>query len=189
MIEFFRNHPDSKNYNGERATPLGSRYSWPVPCAPPSLVSSRPQHPFRRTAGNDHIYGSANGFGWNENDIIAAQIVSVPASLPVQMADLAFRRLLVSLGIVGLLTLIVVDLAWDVAVIRPVSRFAVRADEISKGQLDVPELVVRGRDEISLLAAAFNRMHRSVSAAMHMLEQESGAAPEEQAPNSEPDQE
>jgi hypothetical protein len=31
---------------------------------------------------------------------------------------------------------------------------------------------VRGKDEISVLAAAFNRMHRSVTAAMKMLEEE-----------------
>ncbi len=39
-------------------------------------------------------------------------------------------------------------------VIRPVSRFAARADEISKGQLDVPELPVHGRDEISEILSA-----------------------------------
>jgi HAMP domain-containing protein len=31
---------------------------------------------------------------------------------------------------------------------------------------------VRGKDEISILAGAFNRMHRSVTAAMRMLESE-----------------
>ena len=52
------------------------------------------------------------------------------------------------------------------------------ADAISKGQLDVPELPVRGKDEISVLAAAFNRMHRSVTVAMHMLEHEPEPPPE-----------
>jgi HAMP domain-containing protein len=36
--------------------------------------------------------------------------------------------------------------------------------------MDVPELAVHGRDEISMLAAAFNRMHRSLSTALKMLE-------------------
>ena len=52
--------------------------------------------------------------------------------------------------------------------------------------LDVPELPVRGRDEISILAAAFNRMHRSVTAAMRMLEmetEESEPPPEEPGPD------
>jgi protein-histidine pros-kinase len=86
------------------------------------------------------------------------------------MANRALRRLLISFVVVGVVTLVVLDLVLYVTVIRPVSRFAARADEISKGELDVPELPVRGSDEISVLAAAFNRMHRSVTAAMKMLE-------------------
>jgi protein-histidine pros-kinase len=118
------------------------------------------------------LYGPANGFGWKENEIIAAQIVSVPVALPVEMANRSFRRILISLVVVGLLTLIVLDGLLYVTVVRPVSRFARRADEISKGNMEVEELPVRGRDEISILAASFNRMHRSLSAAMKMLEQQ-----------------
>jgi HAMP domain-containing protein len=43
------------------------------------------------------------------------------------------------------------------------------ANRISLGDLDVPELPVRGRDEIADLAGAFNRMRRSLVAAMKML--------------------
>jgi protein-histidine pros-kinase len=116
------------------------------------------------------VYGPSNGFGWNDGEIVAAQIVSVPVSIPGQMADQAFQRIVVLLVAVGLLTLLVLDAVLYVAVIRPVSRFAARADEISRGHMDVPELPVRGRDEVSMLAAAFNRMHRSLAAAMKMLE-------------------
>lgn len=42
------------------------------------------------------------------------------------------------------------------------------ADEISKGNLDLPELPAGGKDEISTLAAAFSRMHRSLAKAMKM---------------------
>jgi protein-histidine pros-kinase len=52
-----------------------------------------------------------------------------------------------------------------------VRRFAIAADQISTGQMEVPELPVRGKDEISMLAAAFNRMHRSLAAAMRMLDE------------------
>ena len=72
--------------------------------------------------------------------------------------------------LVGVATLVLMNVLLYVTVVRPVSIFAVQADDISKGQLDVPELPVRGRDEIATLAAAFNRMHRSVTAAMQMLE-------------------
>src|SRR5215831_14870550 len=44
------------------------------------------------------LYGSANGFSWKLDDIIGAQIVSVPMSLPVAMAEGAFRALVAWLG-------------------------------------------------------------------------------------------
>lgn len=40
------------------------------------------------------LYGTANGFGWKMDEIIGAQIVSVPMSLPVNMANQSFRTLL-----------------------------------------------------------------------------------------------
>ena len=36
--------------------------------------------------------------------------------------------------------------------------------------MDAPETVIQGRDEISKLAEAFNRMRRSLANAMKMLE-------------------
>ena len=40
------------------------------------------------------VYGKNNGFGWKLNDIIGAQIVSVPARLVNEAADAALRRVL-----------------------------------------------------------------------------------------------
>jgi hypothetical protein len=40
------------------------------------------------------LYGTANGFGWKMDEVIGAQIVSVPMSLPLQMADQTFQSLL-----------------------------------------------------------------------------------------------
>jgi hypothetical protein len=40
------------------------------------------------------LYGTANGFGWKMDDIIGAQIVSVPMAVPLQLANDAFRMLL-----------------------------------------------------------------------------------------------
>ncbi len=182
IIKAFKNNPDMKVFNGERDTPLGRSMYLARPLRAPKACLECHSTPGNAPPEMLTLYGTANGFGWAENDIIAAQIVSVPVSLPVQNANQAFRRLIVSLIVVGVLTLVVLDAVLYATVIRPVSLFAARADEISKGQLEVPELAVRGKDEISTLAAAFNRMHRSVTAAMKMLEGE----PE---PPSEPDQE
>jgi len=184
VIKAFKNRPDLKVFDGERDTPLGRSLFLARPLRAPKACLECHSTPGNAPPEMLKIYGTANGFGWTEGDVIAAQIVSVPVSLPVQMANQAFRQLIVSLVLVGFLTLVVLDAVLYATVIRPVSRFAARADEISKGQLDVPELEVRGKDEISILAAAFNRMHRSVTAAMKMLEGEP-EAPSEQDPEPE----
>ncbi|HYM48364.1 MAG TPA: HAMP domain-containing protein, partial [Burkholderiaceae bacterium] len=44
------------------------------------------------------------------------------------------------------------------------------ADEVSRGKFDMPEFSEAGKDEISVLAASFNRMRRSLEKAMKMLE-------------------
>jgi protein-histidine pros-kinase len=170
IIKAFRNRPELKTFDGERPSPLGLSlflarpmragksclecHSTPA-AAPPEMVA---------------LYGTANGFGWREDEVIAAQIVSVPVSVTVAMADRAFRQVATSVVVVAAVTLVLLNLVLYLAVIRPVSRFAALADEISKGNMEVPEIQVTGHDEISVLGEAFNRMRRSLAAAMKLLE-------------------
>jgi protein-histidine pros-kinase len=172
ILNAFRNRPDLTLLDGERMTPLGKSLFLARPMRATKSCLECHATPAQAPQDMVKLYGSANGFGWKENEIIAAQIISVPVSLPVEMANRSFRRLLFSLLGVGILTLLVLDLLLYFTVVGPVSRFAKRADEISKGQMDVPELPVQGHDEISVLAASFNRMHRSLAAALKMLEAE-----------------
>ena len=44
------------------------------------------------------LYGGDNGFGWKLDDVIGAQIVSVPVSVPVRMAENACRAIVVWLA-------------------------------------------------------------------------------------------
>lgn len=178
LIKMFRNRPELGIFDGERDTPFGKALFLAKPMRAPAACLECHSVPSAAPKAMVQLYGPNNGFGWKEGEIVAAQIVSVPVTLPVQMANSAFRRLLVSLAGVGVVTLLVLDVLLYATVIRPVARFAARADEISRGQLDVPELPVGGRDEISILAAAFNRMHRSVTAAMRLLEEEPEPPPD-----------
>ena len=50
------------------------------------------------------------------------------------------------------------------------SRLAGAADEISKGNFNVPEIPVKGSDEISHLAQSFNRMYVSMVKAIRLLD-------------------
>jgi len=170
IIHTFRNRPDLERFEGERMTPFGRTLYLARPMKALKGCLECHSTPSAAPVEMVTLYGPSNGFGWKENEIIAAQIVSVPVTLPVQMANRAFQRLVISLAIVVVVTLVLLNVVLYLTVIRPVTRLALTADEISKGNLDVPELEIRGSDEISVLGSAFNRMHRSLVAAMKMLE-------------------
>jgi HAMP domain-containing protein len=116
-------------------------------------------------------YGNANGFGWKLNEIIGAQIMSVPTTVPIQRAQATFKVFMVSLTAVFVVIFVVLNTMLYYIVIRPVTRLSRLADQVSLGQLDVPEFTVKGRDEIGVLADSFSRMRKSLSKAMKMLEE------------------
>jgi protein-histidine pros-kinase len=116
-------------------------------------------------------YGNANGFGWQMNEIIGAQVVSVPTEVPLARARQAFRIFMFSLTGVFLFIFLALNLMLSFIVIRPVTRLAGLADQVSLGNLDVPEFPSGGHDEIGALASAFGRMHKSLEKAMRMLEE------------------
>jgi protein-histidine pros-kinase len=115
-------------------------------------------------------YGPANGFGWQLNEIIGAQVVSVPTDVPIQRAQAAYRTFMVSLTAVFLFIGIALNIMLLIMVIRPVTRLSKLADQVSMGQMDVPDFKAGGRDEIGTLTESFNRMKKSLVQAMKMLE-------------------
>ncbi len=117
-------------------------------------------------------YGPNNGFGWKLNEVVGAQIVSVPMAVPVRMADQAFRTLIVALAAIFAASLLVLNLMLHFVVVRPLKKLAQMADQVSVGNLDMPDLPVHGSDEVAVLAASFNRMRISLGKALRMLEEE-----------------
>lgn len=115
-------------------------------------------------------YGSKNGFGWKPDSIVAAQVVSVPMSLPVQKANQVFHLLLIYLVVTLAVTLLVLDGGVYFIVIRPLKQVSDAADRVSKGEVDTPPLPVKGKDEIATVTASFNRMQLSLAKAFKMLE-------------------
>jgi HAMP domain-containing protein len=89
----------------------------------------------------------------------------------VEMANAVFREFMESFVAVGVITLAILNAVLYFAVVRPIRLLSAKADTISKGQVNVPELEVKGRGEVSILAAAFNRMHRSLAAAIKMIDE------------------
>jgi len=170
VINIFRNDPKRPEFSGERDSANGRMLYLARPIRAAQACLECHSTPQAAPASMIKAYGAVNGFGWKLDEVVGAQIVSVPMAVPLKMAADAFRTLMISLAAVAMVTLFALNMVLSFAVVRPVSRLAAAADEISKGNMEVPELKVNTRDEIGVLAAAFNRMHRSLTAAMRMLE-------------------
>jgi len=171
VVNDFRAHPDKSEFIGERETPSGRSvfFARPIQIHDAGCLECHSTYA-RAPKSQLKSYPSGTGFGWHLNEIIGAQIVSVPMAVPMRVAEDGLKKFLVYLGAIAVLTLCVLDLVLFYTVIRPVSRLSSMADEISKGNMNVEELPVKGKDEISVLASSFNRMHRSLRRAMSMLE-------------------
>jgi protein-histidine pros-kinase len=101
--------------------------------------------------------------------VLGAQIVSVPMQVPLARANQTFLTVMAGLACVFLVMLVLLNILLHRVIIRPVSRIAATANEVSMGNMEAPEVIVRGRDEIASLAASFNRMRRSLANALRML--------------------
>jgi protein-histidine pros-kinase len=172
IVNQFRNASDRPEMVGERDTPSGKSFYIARPmqikaeaclychstvdAAPKTLVDK---------------YGPANGFGWKLNEVIGAQIVSVPTDVPIARANRAFKTFMVSLTAVFAFIFIALNLMLWYLVIRPVTRLSKIADQVSQGEnMDAPDFEVTSGDEIGVLTQSFNRMKKSLVQAMKMLE-------------------
>lgn len=169
IINTFRNHPERREIIGERQTPTGEALYLAHPIQVKQSCLECHDVASRAPAALLNTYGSSNGFGWKLGEINAAQIVSVPTAVPIKIADKAYKTLIAYLIVTFFLTLLAIDAALYFVVIRPVTALSSTADRVSRGDLDVPEIPVRGKDEISGLTASFNRMYVTVVKALKML--------------------
>jgi len=171
VVNQFRQFPSRTESTGERDTPNGRALylARPIQIKDPACLDC---HSTPDAAPKTFIeaYGAANGFGWQMNEIIGAQIVSLPMAVPVQRANYTFRVFLVSLGLIFLLAIAALNLMLYGLVIRRVKRLARTADEVSLGNLDAGEFHSRTKDEIGVLTDALGRMKTSMVQALKMLE-------------------
>jgi protein-histidine pros-kinase len=86
-------------------------------------------------------------------------------------AEQTIQTFVSALSGVVLTLILLLNLMLNFIVIRPVKTLSKQADEVSMGALNVEELPVKSKDEISSLTRSINRMHRSLSNALKMLEE------------------
>ena len=171
IVNAFRSSPDRGEINGVRDTPTGrSLY-----LARPFQIKDKACLACHTTAAEAppamvKIYGPNNGFGWKHNEVIGAQIVSVPMSLPVENANRAFYTFMASLSAVFVVVFVILNVMLSALIVRPVTRMSKAADEISTGNMEIPEFSEQGGDEMASLAKSFNRMRRSLEKAIELIE-------------------
>jgi protein-histidine pros-kinase len=170
LINQFRNGTVSGEFFGERQTPTGGSLflAQPLKIGSPAclLCHSTPEIAPRTMVDK---YGPSNGFGWNLNEIVGAQVVSVPTAVPLARAEKAFKTFMISLAgvLAGIGFILNLLLYW--MFIRPVTKISKLADRVSLGELDAADLNVRSGDEIQTLAESLARMRRSMAQALQLL--------------------
>ena len=171
VVNAFRATASLPEISGERETPAGRMLyiAQPIQIKDPACLACH-SVPAAAPASMIKLYGEANGFGWQHNEIVGAQVVSVPMSLPIKNANDAFKLFLGSLAAIFVVTFVVLNVMLSVMIIRPISRMAASADKISTGDFNVPEFQGRGGDEIGALGTSFNRMRRSLQKALKLIE-------------------
>jgi len=170
IIQKMRDQPDQTQIVGERESATGRSLYLAKPIQ--AGTSCMECHSVASAAPAAMIasYGTANGFGWKPGEIVAAQIVSVPMSVPLEIANKAYHRLLLYLSATLIMTIAALDAGVYWLVIRPLKLVSETANRVSTGEKDVPPLPVNGKDEIANVTASFNRMQVSLIKAFKMLE-------------------
>ena len=172
VIQHFKDNKDISEYTDVRDTPTGK-----------SLFLSRPLtvsstkclvcHSTPQVAPSSMIraYGTNNGFGWKHKEIIGAQIINVPMTVPLNRANQALKTFMFALTLVFIIIWIVLNILLHFVVINPVKKMAENANKISLGDLETPEFETTGKDEIASLGNSFNRMYRSLTSAVKLLDE------------------
>ncbi|MBO3461117.1 DUF3365 domain-containing protein [Aetokthonos hydrillicola Thurmond2011] len=169
IVNRFRTEKDLKQLSGFRSTPGGDIFYIARPLSV-SQQSCLQCHGVPENAPRTMIeqYGSDNGFRWKLNEIISAQIISIPASQVIEKANKS------SFVIVGLVSAIfvavvfVVNFFLNTQVVRPLKQITRTAEQVSTGHMEV-EFEQFSSEEIASLTRAFNRMKWSLELAMKKM--------------------
>jgi HAMP domain-containing protein len=170
IVQQFRNDAHTREIIGERDTPMGrSLYlARPITAEPKCLLCH--SLPAAAPATLLARYGNNNGFGWQPNEIIGAQLVSVPLAAATANADHIYHNIMRAIIAILGAALVIVNVVLYYAVVRPVRRMVHIADEVSLGNAAIGEIPAHGSTELVELARSFNRMRISLMKALKILE-------------------
>lgn len=170
LVEQFKQQGTAKETSGFRHTPAGNLYyiARPIKITNASCLECH-STPAAAPASMIERYGATNGFGWTMNEIIGAQVISVPAEKVLKSARQSLVLILGIFIIAFSVATLLVNLWLKRYVVRPLNRMAMAAEAASMGDPGA-EFSQDSNDEVGKLAEAFNRMQMSLQMAMQRLE-------------------
>jgi protein-histidine pros-kinase len=170
IVAAFRADDALKETHGLRATSLGrSLYiARPIKITNAACLACHSE-PSAAPASMIRTYGDQAGFGWQLNEVVGAQVVSVPMTVPMKRAEVTFYASLGALVAIFAAMFLILNVLLDRLVIKPIVRMSAAADAISVGKFDLGEIDASGTDEVARLAQSFNRMTTSLAKAMQLL--------------------
>lgn len=171
IVEQFRKDSNLKELRGFHDSPSGKLFyiARPLPISKESCLQC---HSTPEAAPKSMIerYGATNGFGWKLNEVVGAQIISVPATTVLQNAQKSFMLLTGVFTLIFAATILAVNFWLKRYVVRPLNRMAKVAEAVSMGDT-AAEFERTSNDEVGSLAETFSRMKMSLIMAMQRLEQ------------------
>jgi HAMP domain-containing protein len=170
IIQRFRNDPHANEFIGDRETPMGRSLYLARPIRSESTCATCHSLPSAAPPTLLARYGRDNGFGWQDNEIVGAQVISVPYANAAASAGRAFRVLMISLLATFAVAFAVVNTLLYSLLIRPVRRIVRIADRLSVGDMSAADFPQHGPKEITSLSRSFNRMRTSLDKALRLLE-------------------
>ncbi|WP_414753475.1 DUF3365 domain-containing protein [Anabaena sp. CCY 9910] len=169
IVERFRKNPSLPEIASFRTLPEGTVFyiARPLAIKEQSCLQCH-STPEKAPKSQLVTYGSENGFGWQLNEIVAAQIISVPSEEVFNNAQSTWLGIMAFLVVIFAIVVIIINFLIKKTVIQRIRKIENIAQRVSTGDMSA-EFEDKTNDEIGGLAAAFNRMKYSLTIAMDML--------------------
>ena len=180
LIQQLRSNRSLAQLSGYR-TRADQRYFYiarPLPVTAQSCLSC---HSTPDVAPKEQIktYGAKNGFGWQLNTVVAAQIIYVPAS---EVFDTALRSFLIIMGVFSgsfVIVILLITLLLQWYVLQPVSIMGRLARKIQHDETVADDLgservqqITERNDELGQLAQVFREMAQEIHVRTQTLKQQ-----------------
>ncbi|MFK8011378.1 MAG: HAMP domain-containing protein [Marinicellaceae bacterium] len=103
------------------------------------------------------------------NTIIGAKFITIYKRDVMKKLQQDLNQLMIIMISIFISLIIIINIFVHFFIIKPIQTISKQANEISRGNQIVNELEVEGSDEISELSHSFNRIIRSLKAAMKLI--------------------